>query len=147
MMTGDLERLFALLWVRYDSSLLDTFLSWHVTKSVTVIQQFVESVTCYILGHIYRQWFECVPFVKWMMWLSFESNQKAGCNFIFGKYEEWVMCGRFKILLQLKYIRKLRCLWYILFVFLQTVLSFTFSIISTALQANQIALWRFVSDR
>ena len=46
------------------TSLLDTFLSWHVTKSVTVIQQFVESVTCYILGHIHRQWFECVPFVK-----------------------------------------------------------------------------------
>lgn len=73
--------------MEYDSRLLDTVLCWHFTVSVVVIQQFVESVTCLILGHIYRQRFGCVPFVKGMIQLSFEVNHKAGCNFISVKYK------------------------------------------------------------
>jgi hypothetical protein len=44
------------------------------------------------LGHIRRQWFGCVPFVKGMIQLSFEVNLKAGCNFISGKYKEGAIC-------------------------------------------------------
>ena len=44
--------------------------------SVVVIQQFVESVTYMILGHIHRQWFECVPFVKGMIQLSLRLTRR-----------------------------------------------------------------------